>query len=199
MWKLKDTLFQKLPDKKVECKDWQLRVLNFDPSNMPNQFNTRPYYRFQNVSIVHIFPKVNGVCACGCNQPLTGKRRRWATNECEYFAVAVRFILYGNAETISKYMRIYYGWKCFGCGCEDKGHDMGKNGIVAWIKIDHIIPVKLGGGACWLSNYQLLCHDCHTGKTNKDFGWNKAAPVIILPSLFNKGTQVQVSDTTKAE
>lgn len=79
---------------------------------------------------------------------------------------------------------------------DDKGHDMGANGIVAWIKVDHVVPVKLGGGACWLSNYQLLCHDCHVGKTNTDFGWKAK---IEMPELFNSLDTAHGSDATEVK
>jgi 5-methylcytosine-specific restriction endonuclease McrA len=165
--------------------DYQKRVLQFDPSNVPNQFMPKPYKRHQFVSIGNLFPDIDGLCSCGCGKELTGRRSRWATNDCQNYAVAVRFILAGHTNTIKRYMRLYYGWKCSQCGCSDKGHEMGANGTVAWIKIDHIVPVKHGGGACWLSNYQLLCHDCHTGKTNNDFGWRNQKS-IKPPELFKK-------------
>jgi 5-methylcytosine-specific restriction endonuclease McrA len=172
-------LWSKLPEKEVQCKPYQLRVLQFDPAEISTWGHFNPNRRSQLVGIGHIFPSNGNVCGCGCGQILTGRRTRWATEECQRYAVAVRFILAGNQETIQGYMRIYYGWKCFKCGCKDKGHEMGANGTVAWIKIDHIIPVKLGGGACWLSNYQLLCHDCHVGKTSKDFNWKTSMPKLF--------------------
>lgn len=54
---------------------------------------------------------------------------------------------------------------------------------VSPLKVDHIFPVKLGGGGGWLSNYQLLCHKCHVEKTNEDFGW-KQPKKITQTSLF---------------
>lgn len=174
-------LWQKLPDKEIECKPYLLRVLQYDPVNVPNLFTPKPFNRHQNISVRDLFPQNGNLCGCGCGQQLTGRKTRWATEDCENYAVAVRNIIYGDANTISRCLRRYYGWKCSECDCDDKGHDMGANGVVAWIKVDHIIPVKLGGGACWLSNYQLLCHDCHVGKTKKDFGWKKK---VIIPTLF---------------
>jgi 5-methylcytosine-specific restriction endonuclease McrA len=177
-----NTLWSKLPEKDLpEVKDWQRRVLSYDPSNVTSIVTLNPFNRHHTVSIRDLFPKVGNVCGCGCNAELTGRRTRWAADECENYALAVRNIIYGMSETIGKYLRRYYGWNCMQCGCEDKGHDMGANGSVSWIKIDHIIPVKLGGGACWLSNYQLLCHDCHVGKTNSDFNWKQK---IKMPELF---------------
>ena len=166
-------LWNKLPEKDLDIADWRKRVLFFDPTEVPNMFNVKPFQRHQNVSIGHIFPIVEDICACGCGKELTGRRKRWATEECSKFAVAVRFIIYGSFTHIRGFLSDYYKWECSICGCPDKGHNMGANGTVAWIKIDHIIPVKLGGGACWLSNYQLVCHDCHCNKTNSDFGWKK--------------------------
>lgn len=169
-----EILFSKLPEKELNCEPYKKRVLQFDPSNIPNVFEFKPFKRTHSISIHHIFPiRQDGICACGCENKVPHGRKRWATNDCQNYAVAVRFILAGSTATIARYMRLYYGWNCSKCGCNDKGHNMGYNGVVSWIKIDHIIPVKNGGGACWLSNYQLLCHDCHVGKTNKDFGWKE--------------------------
>lgn len=166
-------LWSKLEEKDIDCSEWEKRILFFDPTNIPNVYDVRPFQRHQPLSMYQLWPKLDGICGCGCGRELTGRRTRWATDECEKFAVAIRFIVAGYFDTIKKYLRLYHGWECKNCGCQDKGHNMGKNGVVAWIKIDHIIPVKLGGGACWLSNYQLICHDCHVGKTNKDFNWKK--------------------------
>lgn len=178
-------LWEKLPIKEIkDCKPYQLRVLQFDPSEISKWPHFKPYNRSQFVGMEHIFPPNGNICGCGCGKIITGRRTRWATEECQNYAVAVRFILAGSQATIKTYIRKYHGWVCSICGGGDKGHEMGANGTVAWIKIDHIIPVKLGGGACWLSNYQLLCHDCHVPKTNKDFNWNKKAIRPELPSLF---------------
>lgn len=176
-----EILWAKLPAKEVNCKPHMKRVFEYDPINAPTLFTPRPFSRQQWVSTYDLFPEVKGICACGCGVELSGRRKRWATEDCSNFAVAVRFIIAGAGSTIQSYLRKYYGWNCFQCGCEDKGHKMGYNGSVSWIKVDHIIPVKLGGGACWLSNYQLLCHDCHVGKTNKDFNWKNTNQ----PQLFN--------------
>ncbi len=178
-----EILWNKLPTKEINCKPYQKRVLEFDPANVPNLFKIKSYHRHQNVSILQLFPKIV-LCACGCGREVIGNRRRWATDECQSFAVAVRFIIYGAADSIAKYLRLYYGWRCCRCNCEDKGHDMGRNGCVSWIKVDHIIPVKLGGGACWLSNYQLLCHDCHVNKTNIDFNWKQTKNENRINTLY---------------
>jgi len=177
-------LWSKLPDKELDCKDWIKRVLMFDPINVPKLFSVKQYQRRQIVSVLDLFPVNGNLCGCGCGQEVKKPKRRWATEECELFAVNVRFIIAGHTATISKFMRRYYGWNCAKCGCEDKGHDMGANGSVSWIKVDHIIPVKLGGGSCWLSNYQLLCHDCHVGKTNNDFNWKQSNQIKIFSTEY---------------
>lgn len=176
-------LWEQLPIKKIKgLLPHQIRVLRYDPTNAPNQFTPQPFRRHQNISVRDLFPITDGkICGCGCGIKLTGRKTRWATEDCEAFAVAVRLIVYGASDTIARYMRKYYGWRCSGCGCEDHGHDMGHNGVISWIKVDHIIPVKNGGGACWLSNYQLLCHDCHVKKTCKDFKWKRT---VKMPTLF---------------
>lgn len=176
-------LYKKLPTKNIkDCSAHFKRVLEYDPSNIESLFIRRPFERFQNVSILQLFPLNDVFCACGCGQVLPKNRKRWATEECSNFAVAVRYIIYGNTQTIGRYLRKYYGWKCKNCGDYDKGHDHGANGVVSWIKVDHILPVKLGGGGGWLSNYQLLCHKCHVKKTKKDFNWKGGDIKLLRPS-----------------
>lgn len=179
-----EILWSKLPDRELECSEVVKRILQFDPSAVKDLFKHRPFQRHQIVSIRELFPLNENKCGCGCGRELSKGMRRWASKECSDFAVGVRFVIAGSVATIANYLRIYYEWKCSECGCGNKGHDMGANGVVSWIKVDHIIPVKYGGGACWLSNYQLLCHDCHVLKTKKDFNWK-----LPLPSLFQEETQ----------
>lgn len=162
-----------LPYKKIEFRQpYHERVMFFDPLDVFDIVKINHYERKPSVSIKDLFPQIPGFCACGCTKPLSGRRNRWATDDCMNFATDVRFIIAGDIKIIGRYLRYYYGWNCSKCGCEDKGHDMGANGPVSWIKIDHIIPVKHGGGGWWLSNYQLVCHDCHVIKTKEDFGWD---------------------------
>lgn len=161
-----------LPFKEIEFRQQHHgRVMFFDPKEVFERVKINHFQRHPSVSILSIFPPLEGICSCGCGQILSGRRSRWATDDCMNFATAVRFIIAGDMKTIGRYLRYYYGWNCSKCGCDDKGHDMGANGVVSWIKIDHIIPVKNGGGGWWLSNYQLICHDCHVNKTKEDFGW----------------------------
>jgi hypothetical protein len=131
-------LWDKLSDKEIKCKPHQLRVLQFDPNVVKDKFTHAPHQRFQNVSILQLFPKNGKICGCG-------RKSRWATEECQDFAVAVRNIIYGANTTIAWFMRKYYGWRCFECGCEDAGKEAGVYGTISDFQIDHIVPVKLGG------------------------------------------------------
>lgn len=174
-------LFEKLPIKEgLKCKDWQRRVLEYDPLPISALAKFNPYRRYQGISIIDVFPRNGNMCGCGCGVELTGRKKRWASDECQRYAVDVFWILNGTASVIAKYMRIYCGWQCSKCGCGDSGKDHGLYGTISDFQVDHIIPVKLGGGACWLSNYQILCTSCHRPKTNKDFNWKNAA----MPTLF---------------
>jgi 5-methylcytosine-specific restriction endonuclease McrA len=91
------------------------------------------------------------------------------------FAADVYRIIYGQPDTIKLYLKKYHGYKC-------------KCGRVRKMKADHIIPVKHGGGGCWLSNYQFLCHACHVHKTNEDFGWKMADKKIKISAKKAVGT-----------
>jgi 5-methylcytosine-specific restriction endonuclease McrA len=105
-----------------------------------------------------MFPKVDGMCSCGCGKPLTGKQKRWASEPCNTFATDIYFIICGYQGTVERFMLRYLGHKC-SCG------------EIYGLELDHIVPVKHGGGGCWLNNYQWLCAKCHRLKTNKDFGF----------------------------
>ncbi|QNF35851.1 HNH endonuclease [Adhaeribacter swui] len=109
-----------------------------------------------------MFPNYqNGQCSCGCGAALLGRRKRWATDDCSQFALAVWAIIDGQVGKFEYFVAKYNGRKCAVCRSRRD------------LKVDHIVPVKHGGGGCWLSNYQLLCHSCHVQKTNKDFGWKQ--------------------------
>ena len=141
---------------------FQYRVLFFDPKEIYGKVNIQAHARRQvpeNIGMQLMFPKpAEKICACGCGEPLQGRRTRWASDECASFAVDVYRIIYGQLDVVKFYLKKYYGYRC-------------KCGRVRKLKVDHIIPIKHGGGGCWLSNYQFLCHDCHVQKTNADFGW----------------------------
>lgn len=163
-----------LPFKKLKLQhNSQMRVMIFSPDVIYDKVNINPFSRIQShLSFKDMFPdKQNGKCSCGCEMPLTGRRRRWASDNCTRFACAVWAIIDGQAGVIEYYVRRYYGKKCAACSSRQD------------LKVDHIIPVKHGGGGCWLSNFQLLCHACHIEKTNKDFGWKQKQNILSLSEI----------------
>lgn len=145
------------------------RVLFFDPSLIYNKINDRglrnPFLRISSVSITSIFSKIEGgFCSCGCGIELSGRKSRWASDSCKLFANAIFNIIAGNTQTLRLYRsRLIGGIKCEVCGVQD---DLGNP-----IELDHLYPVKFGGGGGWISNYQFKCRRCHREKTNNDFGF----------------------------
>jgi hypothetical protein len=153
-------------------KDWKphiIRVFQFNPNGIYNRINDahilNPYQRQCTVSINFIFPKIEKECSCGCGKKLEGRQRRWASDECSSFANAVFSIISGYANSLRVYRRLYVGdYRCEVCG--DKPD-------LEPVELDHLHPVKFGGGGGWLSNYQFKCRKCHRHKTNKDFGFKQ--------------------------
>lgn len=156
-------IFETLPYKPITLKhEYQSRVMFLDPSIFYERQYVNPKSRFNfNVSLTTLFPKIKGICSCGCGRQLEGRRTRWSSDECSYFAFDVFAIISGRPETIKWYVGKYHGQKCCKCGstCD--------------LELEHTIPVKHGGGSCWLNNYTLMCKRCHKKKTKQDFGWGR--------------------------
>lgn len=169
----------KLPKKKIQYNEWQLskpdlikkieRVLFFDPSKIYKRLGDQinPYKRHAGISMLQMFPPVEGKCACGCNKKPKvysnklgeEKTMKWASFTCQAVAGDVLSIINNYFGKPAQYITLYAGRKCSECGHD--GYDL---------ELDHIVGVKQGGGGCWLSNYRWLCHDCHVAKTNVTFG-----------------------------
>lgn len=149
------------------CANYQQRVLEFDPKPIYERCDVNHFARFQTLGLHNIFPKTeDGLCGCGCKKELTGRKTRWATQECTHFAVDVFYIIQGNALIIEQYLTLYYGQcACIECGLTDAYWENKAGHMVNAIQKDHIIPVHQGGGGCWLSNYQFLCEECHQVKS----------------------------------
>jgi 5-methylcytosine-specific restriction endonuclease McrA len=163
-------IIQQLQKKEVRpCKDYQLRVLFLDPKPIYDRIKVDHFKRIQSVSISSIFPENGNFCGCGCGAELKGRRRRWATDSCKFFAQAVCAIINGHSEIISSYLSLYHGAvACVECGLTDAYKEYCNGLCVSSIHKDHITPVYKGGGGCWLSNYQYLCDTCHKQKTKTD-------------------------------
>ncbi len=151
-----------LPEKNItrKLKEWERRVLFFDPSVVYTRINANHHKRFQSISIKTMFPKNGKMCGCGCSRKLTGRQTRWATEDCYLFANSVWAIITGHIPVIRRFIKKYHGRKCVHC----RVRPIGK------LEVDHIIAVKHGGGCGWLSNYQLLCTIHHRRKTKDDLG-----------------------------
>ena len=148
----------------------QKRILEFNPDEIYKTINVNRFSRIQSIPIGKFFPlRDDGLCACGCGSKLEGRRKRWATDSCMYFAQGVWGIINGHSEIISSYLRkLFPDWACCKCGLTDAYKEY-KNGLnVSSIHKDHIVAVVNGGGGCWLDNYQLLCDECHKEKTKID-------------------------------
>ena len=112
-----------------------------------------------------IFPTKSGICCCGCLTPLKGKQRRWASQECNSYAMSIFGVIAGNSGVIRTQLWLRDKGFCQMCGLEcDYSPD---TGVSEW-HADHIIPVHKGGGGTGLWNFQTLCIPCHKIKTLKD-------------------------------
>jgi hypothetical protein len=137
---------------------YQDRVLRFNPKLIMEQINIKHTERKQKIQNILLFPSQNNKCSCGCDTILPPRHRRWAKNDCMLFARDVGLILYGKTPLIKTYLSFVLKNECARCKTKK-----------VKLYLDHIIPVKKGGGSCWLSNYQYLCFKCHVIKTKEDF------------------------------
>lgn len=148
------------------------RVLWYDVEALYGRIGhlINPTARHQGLAVEQIFvppDRSAGVCACGCSTvPATYSKPgaattlhyRWATSVCSEVAGDVTSIINNYWGRAGFYTTVYAGtYKCSMC---PETH---------MLDLDHIVPVKHGGGGSWLSNYQWLCKKCHREKTNKDF------------------------------
>lgn len=166
--------------------EYQARVFDFDPKCVYDRVGSLldTTSRKPKIPFSTFFPLQKGVCACGCERSLPPHRTKWHSDFCMQFAHEVFLILKGDKQTISFYLEKYYGGRfCFKCNAMDRyyvGDDRRYKCDSANLELDHIIPVKFGGGGCWLGNYQFLCPVCHREKTNRDFGWKSRQPKSAL-------------------
>jgi hypothetical protein len=102
-----------------------------------------------------VYPvRSDGLCACGCEQKLEGRRTRWANEACSIKASTLYFILKGDVPTIRKAL---YARDHGVCGRCHTHHPK-------W-EAHHTIAVIEGGGRCDLSGYETLCPTCHNIET----------------------------------
>lgn len=145
------------------------RVFFFDPTPLYEKINEHgvldPFKRQHTVSMKFLFESTGNKCACGCGEELSGRRKKWASKDCMNFALAVFYIISGYSSIIRSFRSAFIGgYKCEVCGEKELFEPM---------ELDHLHPVKFGGGGGWLSNYQFKCKKCHREKTNRDFGFKQ--------------------------
>lgn len=113
------------------------------------------FKRYQSGLMVEaIYPKLVSICSCGCGSPLSGRRTRWASAQCEIAAITRFRIIKGDAQCIREELYKRDKGKCADCGKTTPDWDA-----------DHILEVSNGGGGCELDNFQTLCKECHKKKT----------------------------------
>jgi len=110
----------------------------------------------QGFKIENLFPVRNdGLCSCGCNEKLFGRKKKWFSKTCLRYALNTYYIVKGDVQVIRENLYQIDKGFCRGCGVQTK----------EW-HADHIIPVFKGGGACGIDNFQTLCVDCHKEKSS---------------------------------
>jgi len=140
-----------------------------------------PFVRYQKeLKLIDLYPSLQGLCACGCGEKLSGKKTRWHSVNCSDHAYKQFTVSKGNNQAIRESVYERDNGFCKHCGVYDE----------KW-QADHILPVHIGGGACSLSNYQTLCYDCHLEKTYKDCHHklysSQDASNLLIASLYDDG------------
>lgn len=151
-------------------------ILELDPHPYYERIEVDCFRRRQSISIRDLFPNEPKVCACGCQKQLDGRKRRWASKECQVLPLQIFFIIQGDVDVISKYVRARDGEGCRRCSRTwndiweslDPELPWDTRARMSQMELDHIVPVWKGGGGCWLNNYQFLCNGCHKIKTKED-------------------------------
>ena len=117
------------------------------------------FKRYQEgLRVEHLFPvSTNGRCSCGCGNVLTGRKKKWYSEECKEKALNIYYIIKGDISVIRYNLFDVEEGFCRNCGVYDP----------EW-QADHIVSVIHGGGACLLDNFQTLCKSCHSEKTLLD-------------------------------
>jgi len=146
------------------------KLVLYDPSEVYERLDKlksiNPFKRFNSIGMCFIFPpKGNGICSCGCGKQLTGRQSVWGGSICRRFPLNIQAVLSGHSLLRSICTNIFSS-DCVDCGISEWESK-------AVHELDHICPVKLGGGCSWLNNYEFRCKTCHRKKTNKDFGFKE--------------------------
>ncbi len=178
-----------------EVEDWteqqaQRRERKRPQSEINPYLRTTPGYTMRDM-----FPtRTDKVCACGCGGELTGRRTRWASNQCPRDAMRLFDIRQGRPDVVRKALMQRDAGLCAGCStfcalvrqirdvnplsAEDSSGiwmscplrvPHGKPyyvtvELVPW-EAHHLVPVSEGGGGCDLDGYVIMCRACHGKET----------------------------------
>lgn len=131
------------------------------------------FKRYQvGLKLIDLFPnRIDGLCACGCGKTLEGRKKRWASEDCQSKALNIFLIVKGDSFTIRANLFERDNGYC--CNCGVLSND--------W-HADHITPVFLGGSACDLGNFQTLCLDCHKEKTKRQNYFSTESHLLTISS-----------------
>lgn len=113
-----------------------------------------PHARYQSgLSMADVYPhRDDGLCACGCERPLSGRRRRWASDGCRDRALDRLLVLKGDSGWIRRLL-----WRTRERLCESCERFL----VAMQFEAHHRVPVSEGGGGCTLDGYAMLCQPCH--------------------------------------
>lgn len=164
------------------------KILSFDPTPIYQRIEgkIKPFNRFQGFGMVELFPNEDGKCACGCGKELSGRRKRWYSDECVKFPKQILRVINGDPQFITRCLQEAYGMGCSVCG--KTSMEISRPNVNDWrtpIELEHTLAIKLGGGGAWLSGYTLQCFICHREKTNKDFGFKQAVTEQVASNQLN--------------
>ncbi len=149
----------------MRTRETELRDLERILALRPDLSELDPFSRTQTWELGGVrglFPiRTDGLCACGCGEKLTGRRTRWASDQCGDDAWQRYSIHTGRSATVRRWLQVRDRGVCAECGEDGKGKFPWEWGWEA----DHILPVIEGGGGCGLEGYRTLCVDCHKAET----------------------------------
>src|ERR1700749_832697 len=123
------------------------------------------YKRIQDITIGELFPSIPGYCAFGCGNVLKGKQMRWCSSKCSSKAGWELALKREIPDVIRTELKKRDQDKdgnifCEECDCQVHYWDKLSNTVIEW-DADHIRAVCNGGGGLGLSNYRIVCKDCH--------------------------------------